>query len=116
MLLWDFPLLPRGWNIRPSCSRPVFRTLTLRLTTATAPCTVKGGKVEQCAMYLYADRPYAGGAFFKYAKVAFVPDGPDMKAKRDANGKLIVYGMEDIEDFAQRVGRIPIRPPIRKKS
>ncbi|EJX00590.1 hypothetical protein EVA_11308 [gut metagenome] len=69
------------------------------------PFTVKGGKVEQCAMYLYADRPYARGAFFEYVKVAFVPYGPDMKAKRDADGKLIVYGMEDIEDFAQRVGK-----------
>ena len=34
-----------------------------------------------------------------------MPYGPDMKAKRDADGKLIVYGMEDIEDFAQRVGK-----------
>lgn len=68
------------------------------------PFTVKG-RTEQCAMYLYADRPYTGGEFFEYVKIAFVPYNEQLKAKRDENGKLIVYDMADIEDFAKRVGK-----------
>lgn len=56
-------------------------------------------------MYLYADRPYTGGRFFDYVKVAFVPYDDQLKAKRGKDGKVIIYGMEDIEDFSERIGK-----------
>lgn len=63
------------------------------------------GRTEKCAMYLYADRPYNGGRFFEYVKVAFVPYDDQLKAKRGKDGKVIIYGMEDIEDFSERIGK-----------
>ena len=68
------------------------------------PFTIKG-RTENCAMYLYADRPYTGGRFFEYVKVAFVPYDAQLRPKCDANGKVLVYGMEDVEDFFERVGK-----------
>lgn len=68
------------------------------------PFTIKG-RTENCAMYLYADRPYTGGRFFEYVKVAFVPYDTQLRPKCDANGKVLVYGMEDVEDFFERVGK-----------
>ena len=68
------------------------------------PFTIKG-RTENCAMYLYADRPYTGGRFFEYVKVAFVPYDAQLRPKSDANGKVLVYGMEDVEDFFERVGK-----------
>lgn len=100
-----FSIAPQGMEYPAELLKTRISNPDIAAYDSYGPFTVKGGKVEQCAMYLYADRPYAGGAFFEYVKVAFVPYGPDMKAKRDADGKLIVYGMEDIEDFAQRVGK-----------
>lgn len=63
------------------------------------------GRTELCAMYLYADRPYTGGPFFKYLQIAFVPYDEHGKAKRNADGQLIYYGIKDIEDFSERVGK-----------
>lgn len=68
------------------------------------PFNIKG-RTENCAMYLYADRPYTGGRFFDYVKVAFVPYDDQLKAKRGKDGKVIIYGMEDIEDFSERIGK-----------
>lgn len=68
------------------------------------PFTIQG-QTENCAMYLYADRPYTGGRFFEYVKIAFVPYDEQLKAKRGKDGQVIIYGMEDIEDFAERVGK-----------
>lgn len=63
------------------------------------------GRKENCAMYLYAGRPYTGGKFFEYVEIAFVPYDSNMNPKRDADGKLIMYNMSQIEDFAERVGK-----------
>ena len=62
------------------------------------------GKVENCAMYLYADRPYEGGLFFEYVKVAFVPYDDQLEPKRSADGKVVIYDISEIEDFFERVG------------
>lgn len=100
-----FSIAPNGMEYPAELLKTRISNPDIAAYDSYGPFTVKGGKVEQCAMYLYADRPYTSGIFFEYVKVAFVPYDKDMKAKRDADGKVIVYGMEDIEDFAQRVGK-----------
>ena len=61
------------------------------------------GKPEKCTMVLYADRPYTTGPFFQYMKIGFVPYDEKMRPKQE-NGKTIVYPMEKISDFKEKIG------------
>lgn len=61
------------------------------------------GKPEKCAMVLYADKPYTTGSFFQYMKIGFVPYDEQMKPKQE-NGKTIVYPMEKMSDFKEKIG------------
>lgn len=61
------------------------------------------GKPEKCAMVLYADKPYTTGPFFQYMKIGFVPYDDQMKPKQE-NGKTIIYPMEKISDFKEKIG------------
>lgn len=63
------------------------------------------GKTENCAMYLYTDRDWNKGEFFEYVRIAFVPYGDDLKPKTDAQGKVIIYDISEVEDFTERVGK-----------
>lgn len=63
------------------------------------------GKTENCAMYLYTDRDWDKGEFFEYVRIAFVPYDDDLKPKTDAQGKVIIYDISEVEDFTERVGK-----------
>ena len=61
------------------------------------------GKPQKCAMLLYANRPYTTGTFFQYLNIGFIPYDEDMKPLKE-DGKTIVYPMEKISDFYEKVG------------
>lgn len=62
------------------------------------------GRPERCAMLLYAEKPYAGGRFFDYLKVGFVPYDDQLKPIRK-DGMPVVYSMDEVSDFYDKVGR-----------
>ena len=62
------------------------------------------GKPEKCAMILYTNRPYTSGSIFEYAHVGFVPYDGHWRPKR-INGDVVIYSMDDIQDFFEKVGR-----------
>ena len=62
------------------------------------------GKQQKCAMLLYAGRPYTTGTFFQYLNVGFIPYDENMKPLQE-NGKTIVYPMDKISDFFEKVGQ-----------
>ena len=61
------------------------------------------GQPQKCAMLLYANRPYTTGTFFQYLNIGFIPYDENMKPLQE-NGKTIVYPMEKISDFHEKVG------------
>lgn len=68
-----------------------------------ATFTIKG-EPKNCTMILLANRPYEGGSFFNYLKVALIPLDGEFKPVQE-EGKTVVYGLEDAEDFLDKVGR-----------
>ncbi len=62
------------------------------------------GQPQKCTMILMANKPYAGGTFFKYMQVALIPLDEEFKPVQQ-DGKTLVYGIEDATDFYDIVGR-----------
>ncbi|WP_147381160.1 hypothetical protein [Parabacteroides sp. AM08-6] len=62
------------------------------------------GKQQKCAMVLYANRPYTTGKFFHYITIGMVPLDEQLKPIQE-NGKTIVYPLEKVSDFYEKVGR-----------
>lgn len=62
------------------------------------------GKPQKCAMFLYANRPYTTGSFFQYMHIGFIPYDDDMKPIQK-DGKTVIYSIEQISDFDEKVGR-----------
>lgn len=56
-----------------------------------------------CAMLIYANKPYEGGSFFNYLTIGLMPL-KDGKAEQK-NGKTVIYGIKDAENFFEQVGR-----------
>lgn len=63
-----------------------------------------GNEKKNCSMILYADRPYTGGRFYQYFQIGFVSLDENLKAVVE-NGKTKIYGLGDITDFYEVVGK-----------
>lgn len=68
-----------------------------------ATFTIKGQQ-QNCTMILLANRPYNGGSFFNYLQIGLVPLDEQFVPMQQ-EGKTIVYGLDDAEDFYQKVGK-----------
>lgn len=61
------------------------------------------GEERPCAMLIYANKPYEGGSFFNYLTIGLMPLKNGKAEQKD--GKTVVYGIRDAENFFEQVGR-----------
>ncbi|HEY4785242.1 MAG TPA: hypothetical protein VIH57_04305 [Bacteroidales bacterium] len=83
-----------------------------RITNPDAPQTDsyivlrKDGKQVDCMMILYSKNKYDGGNFFKYLNVGFLKlKGPDRKEIDLIEGQPIIYGIKEVSNFFEQVGK-----------
>lgn len=61
------------------------------------------GEERPCTMLIYANKPYEGGSFFNYLTIGLMPLKNGKAEQKD--GKTVVYGIKDAENFFEQVGR-----------
>lgn len=84
-----------------------------RITNPDAPVNntyievTAGGDTVQCAMLIYSDRAYDGGALFKYMNIGLlqVRCGGDSLAVHLENGEPVMRRLDEVEGFYEQVGR-----------
>jgi hypothetical protein len=67
----------------------------------------KDGNEELCAMVLYSDREYKGGALFDYMKVGFLKLKQNSDKSMEIyteNGKEVILDLDDITGFFEQIG------------